>query len=289
MNYLLLSISILIETFKNSCTNHFSKNLVKTHRDNMFFNAVLSFGAVIFFLCAGPQFNISTFSFIMALIFAIVTAGAQLTLILALACGPMSFSVLFTYLGGILIPTAYSAIAAWKLPNIYQFIGLGFMLVTVFTSTNLKKENKISAKWLLFATISLIMWGLVGVCQGIHQNSKYKNETTGFLFCSFVIMTILFLLIALMLKREDNPTYKLISKGSIWITLAGIATGSINLINLYLIGHMDGVIFFPVANGGVILLSGIAAILIFKEKLSKIQMMSMISGIIAVCLLCIEF
>ena len=81
MNYLLLTLSVLLDTFKNSYSNHFSKNLIKTNRDNMLFNAVLSFGAVLFFIFAGASLKISAFSLILALIFALVTLAAQLTLI----------------------------------------------------------------------------------------------------------------------------------------------------------------------------------------------------------------
>lgn len=285
MNYLLLTLSVLLDTFKNSYSNHFSKNLIKTNRDNMLFNAVLSFGAVLFFIFAGASLKISAFSLILALIFALVTLAAQLTLILSLASGPMSYSVLFTYLGGILIPTAYSVILGQK-PSVFQYIGLLFMMITVFTSASLKKEKKITGKWLFFSLTSLVMWGCVGICQQIHQSSQYKDEILGFLFWAFVIMTAIFLSFFLLSKKEDS-SYKLISKSSIYILFAGLGTGAINLINLYLSVAMKGIIFFPIVNGGVIILSGLVAILIFKEKLDRNQATGIIAGTVAVVLLCI--
>ena len=44
--------------------------------------------------------------------------------------------------------------------------------------------------------------------------------------------------------------------------------GAVNLINLYLSGKLPSIILFPILNGGVIVLSGAAALIIFKEKLS---------------------
>lgn len=64
--------------------------------------------------------------------------------------------------------------------------------------------------------------------------------------------------------------------------LTGAAIGAINEINLYLSGAMPGIIFFPIVNGGVIILSALSAILLFRERLPKMQLVGLIAGIISV-------
>ena len=287
MNYLLLFFSILCETFKNSYTNHFSKNLLNSQADTYLFNAVLSLGAAIFFGIFG-RFSMSSFSLMISIAFALVMALAQLFLVLAMACGPMSYSVLLTYLGGILIPTAYSVIFLNQNVSVFQIAGLIIMLVSVFLGVGVKKNETMSAKWLVLSVGSMVMMGLVGVCQQIHQTSEYRQEIVPFLFWAFLMMTVLFALFYLSArKKEETHHYHIKSKSSLLILLTGLATGIINLINLYLSGVMKGIIFFPIVNGGVVVLSSLAAILIFREKLDKKQLAGIILGTIAICLLSI--
>lgn len=288
MNYVLLLLSVLAETIKNAYTNHFSKRIAKNNADTYLFNAVLSFGAVIFFMFTGNVYTLSAFSLVMALVFAVVTIFAQVFLSLAMGCGPMSFSVLFTYLGSMIIPTIYAMLFLGQLPGVTQWIGFGLMLVSITLSVDLKKkgENAMSVKWLLLTFGGFVMWGLVGVCQQIHQNSQYKGEINAFLFYSFIMMTVLLWLFFLVCKKRGaEQNYFVKSKASVLIILSGIGNGAINLINLYLAGVMPGIIFFPIVSGGVIILSGLAAIIVFKEWLDKKQVVAVVAGVLSVILL----
>lgn len=288
MNYLLLLLSVLAETIKNAYTNHFSKRIAKTNADTYLFNAVLSVGAVVFFLFSGNVFRISWFSLGMALAFAVVTIFAQVFLSLAMGCGPMSFSILFTYLGTMIIPTIYAMIFLGQMPGVTQWIGFGLMLLSVVLSVDLKQkgEHAMSAKWLLLTFGGFVMWGFVGVCQQIHQSSDYAGEINAFLFFSFIMMAvILWLFFVVSKKRGAAQNYVVKSKDSIFVLLSGVANGAINLINLFLAGVMPGIIFFPIVSGGVIILSGVAAIIVFKEWLDKKQVAAVIAGVLSVILL----
>lgn len=288
VNYLLLLLSVVSETVKNAYTNHFSKRIAKTNADTYLFNAVLSVGGVLFFLFTKNVLHVSGFSLIMALVFAVVTIFAQVFLTLAMGCGPMSFSILFTYLGTMIIPTVYGMLFLDQRPGITQWIGFGLMLVSVGLSVDLKQkgEHAMTVKWLLLTLGGFIMWGLVGVCQQIHQSSDYAGEINGFLFFTFIMMAVILWLFFLVSKKQgDVQNYYVKSKDSIFVLLSGVANGAINLINLFLAGVMPGIIFFPIVSGGVIILSGIAAIIVFKEWLDKKQVAGVAIGVASVILL----
>ena len=288
MNYLLLLLSVVSETVKNAYTNHFSKRIAKTGADTYLFNAVLSAGGVLFFLFTGNVFRISGFSLAMALVFAVVTIFAQVFLTLAMGCGPMSFSILFTYLGTMIIPTVYGMVFLDQHPGVTQWIGFALMLVSVGLSVDLKQkgENAMSFKWLVLTAGGFLMWGLVGVCQQIHQSSAYAGEINAFLFFSFIMMAvILWLFFLVCKKRGDAQNYCVKSRPTVFVLLSGVANGAINLINLFLAGVMPGIIFFPIVSGGVIILSGMAAIIVFKEWMDKKQAAGVVIGVISVILL----
>ena len=290
VNYLLLFTSVFLDTFKNIYYNYFGKNMMQGNRDTMFFNAVCCVGAVIYFICRGADFNISSYSMIMAVIFGVVTVGAQYFGLLSMGLGPMSYSVLFTYLS-MLIPVVFGIVYYGNTPSWLQIIGIVLMLVTFVLSCELKGETKVSIKWLLAAFGSFLGWGIVGICQQLHQNSAYKDELTGFLLWTFIFSAIFFAILFAFSKKDKKDSQDSKPKTGIaallLILITGAAIGSINEINLYLSGAMNPVIFFPIVNVGVILLSGVAAIAVFREKLSMQQWIGLATGFISILLLSI--
>lgn len=283
MAYVLLFVSVFIDTFKNIYYNHFSNKVLKSNSDAVLFNIVCGVGAVLFFICTGCGLKISSFSLVAALIFAAVTAMAQYFSLMAMSTGSMSYSVLFTYLG-MLIPTLFGVVYYKQPVTNMQIVGLVLMIVTLYFGAEIKKGEKPNLKWLLFAFGSFLMWGLVGVIQQIHQNSEYAGEMNVFLLWSFIFMTAFFALIYVFMPKEGS-NYRIKSKATIPSVISGIIIGAVNLINLYLSGKLPSIILFPILNGGVIVLSGIAAIALFKEKLSRTRYIGIAIGIIAVCLL----
>ncbi len=288
INYLLLFTSVFLDTFKNIYYNYFGKNMMKGNRDTLFFNTICCVGAVIYFVCRGADFTVSSYSMVMALIFGAVTVAAQYFGLLSMGLGPMSYSVLFTYLS-MLIPTLFGVFYYGNNPSALQIIGIVLMLVTFVLSCELKGNTRVSVKWLFAAFGSFLGWGLVGVCQQLHQNSEYAGELTGFLLWTFIFSTVFFGILFVFSKKEKAEVEQQ-KKGFPAILLmlfTGAAIGAINEINLYLSGAMNPVIFFPIVNGGVILLSGIAAICVFREKLSIKQWWGLVAGFASI--MCLGF
>ena len=293
--YFLLFLSVFIDTFKNIYYNFFGKKLLKTNGDTVIFNVICCIGSVAFFAvavgCMGESIIVSPFSFILSVVFAAVTVAAQYFGLLSMSLGPMSFSVLFTYLSA-MIPTVFGCIYRHELPQIQQIIGLILMIITFILSIDFSENSGMTVKWILTVAGSFLGMGLIGVFQTVHQVSDYAFEINGFLFWAFVFSTIMFALLYIPYKLKDKRENIKKEKFSIqdWLLMiiTGVIIGAINLINLYLSGKMPSVIFFPIVNGGVIVLSGIASILLFKEKLAPKKLAGLIIGIISVCLIGIE-
>lgn len=289
MLYFLLFISVLIDTLKNIYYNYFGKNELDRPKDALLFNTVSCVGSVLFFVVSGAEWKISAYSFWMALVFAAVTAGAQYLALLSMSLGSMSYSVLFTYLS-MLIPVVFGVLYYRQTVNLLQVIGLILMLVTFWMSVNMKKDSAVTLKWLFAAFGSFVFWGLVGVCQQLHQNSVYAGELNGFLLWTFILATVMFGILYLFTckskkNRTEAPSYRLLSSATVFAVISGAVVGAVNKINLYLSGKMPSVIFFPIVSGGVIILSGLAAILIFREKLSTRQTVGLIAGLASVLFL----
>ena len=81
-------------------------------------------------------------------------------------------------------------------------------------------------------------------------------------------------------------------KTAVWLLAALFAAGGVsvalnNLINLYLSGVVASAIFFPIVNGGGLILITAASVLFFREKLTGKQWTGLGLGIAATLLLCI--
>lgn len=82
----------------------------------------------------------------------------------------MSYSVLFTYLS-MLIPTLFGVFYYGQTVSGLQVVGLILMVISFFLSCDLRDKKNMNLKWLAAALGSFVGWGLVGVCQQLHQNS----------------------------------------------------------------------------------------------------------------------
>lgn len=135
--------------------------------------------------------------------------------------------------------------------------------------------------------------------QKVHQSSEYRSELNAFLIIAFVASAVLCALFAYLLKRRecrlaDAKEKENKSKKPFWLLLgimlvSGACVAVNNKFNLYLSGVMDSAVFFPIVNGGGLVLTTFAAVLLFREKLSKKQWVGVVFGIASVVFLCNPF
>ncbi len=263
------------------------------------FNAVGSLTAAVILLCWGGFGPLSIFTIVLGVVFGAVTAFQGITNIAALQVGPMSytsvilsFSTLISALSGVMF---FGESLGWV-----QIVGITLMLASfVLAAKSDSQEKKANLKWFFLCLISFTAAGGIGVMQKVHQNSEYRDELNAFLIIAFVSSAVLCAIFATLLKRlesqfTDAKERENKSKKQVWFLLGiMIASGACvavnNKFNLYLSGVMDSAVFFPIVNGGGLVLAILAAVLLFKEKLSKKQWIGVVLGIASVVFLCNPF
>ena len=88
-----------------------------------------------------------------------------------------------------------------------------------------------------------------------------------------------------MAREKGRTAWRLLA-----IMLAsGVCVAANNKYNLYLSGVMDSAVFFPIINGGGLILTTLAAVVMFGERLSKKQWIGIALGIASVIFLCDPF
>ena len=113
------------------------------------FNAVSFFVAAVVLLCWGGFGESSLFTILLGILFGVVTALGGITNVVALQCGPMSytqviisFSTLISALSGVMF---YDESLGWA-----QIVGIILMLVSfVFATEKSNEEKRANLKWLV--------------------------------------------------------------------------------------------------------------------------------------------
>ena len=169
-------------------------------------------------------------------------------------------------------------------------IGLNYLGITlaiaaiILSSIKKKKENKEQIKWSAF-----LMPILVFIFGGVIDTSinfvshQYLTASTEAIFPIVIFATAFSIGAVLLMIKGKQLQLKSI--------IGGTVLGIINYFSIYFLVKSlgafgnDGAIVYPVVNVGIILISALSSVAIFREKLSKINKIGLAVAILAVFLI----
>lgn len=259
------------------------------------FNAVGSVVSALVLFFWGGFSSVSLFTLIMGVLFGIVVAVQAITNLKALELGPMSYtqtiiscSTLISALSGAMF---FGEKLAWA-----HIVGMALMLISFALAVDSKGEKKKATfRWLIFCLAAFLTNGAIGIMQKTHQSSTYKGEINEFLVISFVISFIFSIAVALFARKgekdgaERSGGKKLLLLLAVLMIVNGACVAVNHKLNLYLSGVMDSAVFFPIVNGGGLVTTTLAAVILFREKLTLKQWIGVVFGIASVIFLCNPF
>lgn len=269
MNAVLIVVSVFFSLIRGVFASKFSNSNIKDNVNLFLFNAISAlFSVLILFvvdLVIGMDiFTVSLYSIILAIIFGLITFCSQAFYLKALENGAMSLSTMFLSCG-MLIPTIFGMIYSQEKATVLKIIGITIMVVALIINSGLTQNKKANLKWFVFAIFTFVFAGLVGVVQKIHQTSAYKSELSIFLIIAFLFYAVLSFVVFLILKRKKEY-HKFNGQIFLYSIVIGVALGFVNELNLYLAGVVDSSIFYPIVNGGLIVLVFLYDAIIKKQK-----------------------
>ena len=258
------------------------------------YNAITSITSAIVLLCWGGFGSASLFTLLLGALFGIVCSAQGVATLFALRVGPMSFTTVIVSFSTVI--TALSGVMFFGEQLEYlQIIGIVLMLVSFVFAVERKDDEKSgSLKWLVLCLLAFACSGGIGLMQKIHQTSVHKGELNAFLIVSFFVSALFSAGVAALVQaKEKTPFLPKAKNGATdWlllglIALAGACLSVNHKLNLYLSGVMDSAVFFPIVNGGGLILTTLAALVVFRDKLTKKQWYGVVIGIISVLCLCL--
>jgi drug/metabolite transporter (DMT)-like permease len=258
---------------------------------NWFYNFCMSAACLVFIVIFsidptaaepfGAITDFSLFSAVLGILFGILVLAQSYTYMWALEIGPFSYTSVIVSLASLI--AAVSGLFFGESIDLFQYFGMGVMVLCIIFSTDRNNGSRRSSlKWLFVALVSCLTNGFVGVMQKIHQSTEYKGQSTAFLVSAFAFMTAVSALIWLYERKKSgeskfNPNAKQIA----FALISGATFAVPHTANLYLAGAMPSAVFFPIINTGGLILTLLAATLLFKEKLSHLQWVGIALGLIS--------
>lgn len=184
----------------------------------------------------------------------------------------------------VVVPVFLSIFLFNEVPTVYHLSGILFSLITIvlfYFSLKTFKEKTLSGRDYFFLFIVLIGIGLGDFGMKVFQNYKSGNEEPFFLF---MIFTFAFIYTAAVIKIKGI-------KFNRTAATRGAILGIPNIFSSYFLlgalGELPGVIVYPAANIGIILLTTFGAWLIWKENINNFGRLALLSGVAAIILLSI--
>ncbi len=280
----LLMLSMVLGSTRNILTKSFSGYSIKRREFFGLQSLIFATGCVVLLFVNIFDFNgISPLTILCALIYGILLLCAQWFYTIALTNGKTAVCATI-YSFGFVIPTVSGAIFWEEKISVFGVIGILVVIPALIVSGYNKKnqgDKNNSKAYLIPLIIAMLCSGGLGIVQKIHQKSIYANQRSGLILIAFAfsfLMSIIFF--ALRQKGEKSLDKKSVGIAS---TVGGIFA-CCNLLNTILAGMLDSAVFFPVLNIGLILCSLILGLIIYKERLTKKDIIVFLLGVIAIVL-----
>ena len=291
MNYFLLALTILFSAIASILTRIFSKdsNGVSVYT----FNAL---GCVVWLFVLLPQLILAEdFLLSNSAVFYGILYGILLFLWLYSNCraveeGSYTLSRLISC-PSFIIAALFGAIYCNEGINTNQIVGMVLICLSLLLCVNPKfSGEKITVKWFVYSFIYFLANGFIGVIYKLFGAVAGKGEYDAMLLTAALVAILLYTLFIAFETVKGKKTLIMPKGKTAWLTvLAGLFTCLFIKINIYLSNAMPSAVFFPVSNCAVIILSTLAGTLLFREKLSKIQVVGILIGLFSILITSISF
>ncbi len=244
------------------------------------YNALTGFfSAVLFLFINGFKIKLTVFSCLMAAIFATVITLYTLIGFKIMEKGSMSLYTIFLMSGGMTVPYIFGVIFLNEELTVLRTIGLAAIIVAIAIS-NMGKE-KPDIKQLIFCIVVFMLNGISSVTSKVHQISAVSEvvTSTDFAFIVMLFKAIICMLIMLVniKKIGIGKEPKLPIKSTVWIMLfASLADGLTYMLQLIGAITLPASVLYPFITGGSVILTSFAGMIVFNEKLSARQILTIV-------------
>lgn len=285
---LLIFTGLMVHQFEAMIVKHYGK---KYGDGGMFFNAIICIFSMLYFLITdkgGLQFPPRVI--LLGLINSTMYATGFYAAYVAYRVGSFGLTRLFSSFGSI-IPIMYGILFLHEPTSIFTYIAIVLIFLSVFLMKFRKNTDEekahISLKWMIFLILTVLSNALIAIIGRIQVGAfggEYKNE---FLMISLAGAAVSLFVLGFILERDKFRAT--IKSGLLYGMFAGMFNGINNLLILVTYSYVPISISSPIKTGLGMIISFLVSVLLYKEKFSRRQLVSVAIGIVTVVLINLKF
>ncbi len=285
MGMFLIVASLLVHQAEGIVVKQYGK---KYGKGGMFFNAIICLFALVYFFVA--EFFSGEYMFYFpkeiwgyGIISGLCYATGFYAMYLALKTGSFGLTKLLSSFGSI-VPIVYGIVFLNEQPAKFTYVSVVLILLSVFIMNHKTGEKaNISVKWLLCVIANVIANAgimIIAKSQQLVFGTKCSNE---FLMISYALAVTFLVVFGIIYER--NQFKATIKGGSLYGLLAGVFNGMNNVLILLTYLYVPLTIITPVKGALGLVISFVLSVLLYKEKFTKKQLISVVIGIVAAVLI----
>lgn len=281
-----MSCSVLLASLNSIILRKFKNRTFQNPGDSFFFNGGLSaVWIVIMFtwLLASGEVTITLSAICFGIIYGVILCLFLYFKNQSIATGPVSLTALIGNCAFI-IATWFGVIYVPERISVFQLFGMALIVLSLFLCINPKKSaEKLSKKWFIYCIAFFFAGGCIGIFYKVFGKSDAAQEVNGMMLTASIVSCVLFFVTGIIVNKSARlPMPSIKKEALVYILLSGI-TGCVYIrLNVTLSSLIPSAIFFPIANGGIVIFTTIGGAFLFKEKLNKVQLSGIAVGLIAI-------
>ncbi|MBR3929893.1 MAG: EamA family transporter [Clostridia bacterium] len=251
------------------------------------------FVSVATFFFGGCTFSPSWQTVLFGLLNTFALLLYNITLIKATATGSYAIANLSLLSGGILIPLLESVLIFDGVLSPIQYAGIFLMLIAFgflnadgFFKKKGEAKEKTGKMFYVYCALLLLANGAYGAFFNAQQKLLNEAERTEMIILTFLPSAAIgFLMVMAKAKKSTLACFKQTRLSALHLLLCCIsATVAINLL-VYIMSLVDIAVLFTVENGGVLIMSALYAVILFKEKITLNKIIGLVIAVISMALL----
>lgn len=282
MVYLLLTAAVLCVTVQNLIAKQYNAS-VKNPNTYMFSSLVAASAMVFFLIINGGKFKFVPETAGYSLSFAAMYSMAMIGNVMAINCGPLAISTLINQCS-LIIPTLYGIFALKENLSAVGYLGIILVFVCLFLVKPQTKEGdaKVSPKWFAWVATGFVGNGMCSTIQKMQQlkfGGAYKSE---FMTVALAVGALVMFASACLSSKSITAD---IASAIKYAPFEGAANGGLNMLVMLLTSLVPTAILFPVVMSGGVVITFIASVTLFKEKLAAKQLVGYVLGALSIVLI----
>lgn len=283
--YFLLGMSVLAASFNSVVLNKSGAN----KKDVVFkFNLLCSLvWCVLLFLANNCNFHINLQVIIWGTVYGIAQTCFLIFKTAAMSSGSVSVTTLIG--NSSLLISIFASLLLWdEAISATDIFGLILLCFSIFLCTYKKSEKQYMSKWKYYVFFFFVFAASVGIIfKGFGKSGNIEYCGDMMLFSAIIMVLGNFVICCLVNKKSSQvqSENKKRKKFLLFALSSGVLSCLYNRLNIFLAGSIDGIIFFPCFNGGVVLLSTFLSVLLLKEKFMNSQIVGLLIGIFSICII----